>query len=149
MLVLISIDGAGNGAIFGLLKHSDFYKVGVAFSVWDPRLARQGEVYHGLIHESDCQRPIRTEEVKNLKGKLLLITGLLDQYFHSSMTFQLVDALVKADKDFDLVTQPNGGHGWRVKNAHRRTWDYLVRDLQGVEPSGKLHIRNSFRKNCS
>lgn len=45
----ISIDGAGNGAIFCLLKHSDFYKVGVAFSVWDPRLARQGGVYYGLI----------------------------------------------------------------------------------------------------
>ena len=62
------------------------------------------------------------------------------------MTFQLVDALVKADKDFDLVTQPNGGHDWRVKNAHRRMWDYLVRDLQAVEPSENFTLETAFEK---
>ena len=142
----VSIDGPGNGAVFGLFRHPEFYKVGVAFSIWDPRLVRQGEVYHGFILESDCQRPIWIEEVKNLQGKLLLITGLLDQYFHGSMTFQLVDALVKADKDFDLVIQPNGGHGWRVKNAHRRAWDYLVRHLQGVEPPKDFTLETAFEK---
>ena len=41
---------------------------------------------------------------------------------------------MKANKDVDLLIQPNGGHGLRVRNAHRRGWDYLVQHLQGAEP---------------
>ena len=143
---ILTTDAAGNGPVFGLLNHPDFYKVGVAFSTWDPRLLRQGEVYHGPIHESDNQKPLWHDAVQNLQGKLLLITGLLDQVFHSSMTFQLVDALIKANKDFDLLIHPNGGHGHDVENAHRLTWDYLVRNLQGTEPPKSYNLKTGFQK---
>lgn len=141
-----SFDGAGNGSIFGLLHHSNFYKVGVAFSMWDPRFIKQGEVFHGLVQPSDHQQSIWSDAVNNLQGKLLLVTGLMDAYFHSCMTFQLVDMLVKANKDVDLLIQPNGGHGFRVKNAHRKVWDYLVRHLQGVEPPKNFALKTGFEK---
>jgi hypothetical protein len=139
-------DAPGNGAVLGLLNHPEFYKVGVAFSIWDPHLVKQGEVYHGLITPSDCQQPIWSDAVQQLQGKLLLVTGLMDQYFHSSMTFQLVDAIGKANKDIDLLIQPNGGHGWRVKNAHRRVWGYLVRHLQGLEPPKNFSLQTALEK---
>ena len=120
--------------------------MGVAFSIWDPRLVKQGEVYHGLITSSECQQPIWSDAVKQLQGKLLLVTGLMDQFFHSSMTFQLVDAAGKANKDIDLLIQPNGGHGWRVKNAQRRVWDYLVRHLQSVEPPKNFTLQTGLEK---
>ncbi|ETN92060.1 Prolyl tripeptidyl peptidase precursor [Gammaproteobacteria bacterium MOLA455] len=137
---IVSTDAPGNGAVFGLLNYPDFYKVGVAFSMWDPRLVKQGEVYHGIIDETARQQPIWDDAVQNMQGKLLLVSGFLDQFFHISMTFQLVDALGKANKDVDLLMQPNGGHGWRVKHAHRRVWDYLVRHLQGVEPPKEFEL---------
>ena len=143
---LVSTDSPGNHSVFGLLNHPDFYKVGVAFSIWDPRLVKQGEVYHGIIDEDAQQQPIWDEAVQNLQGKLLLIAGLMDQVFHSSMTFQLVDALGKANKDVDLLIRPNGAHGWRVKNAQRHVWDYLVRHLQGVEAPEKFKLITACEK---
>ena len=143
---IMKSDSPGNGAVLGLLNHPEFYKVGVVYSLWDPRLVKQGEVYHGLITPSDCQQLIWSDAVQRLQGKLLLVTGLMDQFFHSSMTFQLVDAAGKANKDIDLLIQPNGGHGWRVKHAQRRVWDYLVRHLQGVEPPKNFTLKTSLEK---
>ena len=131
---IVSTDAPGNGAIFGLLNYTEFYKVGVAFSMWDPRMVKQGEVYHGILDEAAQTNPLWDEAVHNLQGKLLLVSGLLDQYFHSGMTFQLVDAFGKANKPVDLVIPPNGGHAWRSKNALCRVWDYLIEHMQGVEP---------------
>ncbi|MDA9091299.1 DPP IV N-terminal domain-containing protein [Porticoccaceae bacterium] len=143
---LVSTDGPGNGSIFGLLNYPDFYKVGVAFSPWGPNLVRQGEVYCGIIDEADRQASVWQEAAQRLEGKLLVVTGLLDMVFHSSMTFQLVDALVKANKDVDLLIQPNGGHGLRVRNAHRRGWDYLVQHLQGAEPPKNFKLITAGEK---
>ena len=140
---IVSTDAPGNGAVYGLLNYPDFYKVGVAFSIWDSRLVKQGEIYHGIIDQAAQQQPLWQDAAHNLQGKLLLIAGLLDPFFHSSMTFQLVDALVKANKDFDLLAQPNGGHGCRVKNAHRRVWDYLVHHLQCAEPPKNFRLKTA------
>ncbi len=139
-------DAPSNGAVLGLLNHPDFYKVGIAFSIWDPRLVKQGEVYHGLLTEDDCQQPIWRDAVHHLRGKLLLVAGLMDPFFHGGMTFQLIDALTKANKDFDVLIPPNGGHGWRVKHAHRRAWDYLVRHLQGNEPPQNFTLETGIEK---
>lgn len=143
---IITTDAAGNGPLFGLLNHPDFYKVGIAFSTWDPRLVRQGEIYHESVRDSDTEKSLWADAVGNLQGKLFLITGLLDQVFHSSMTFQVVDALVKANKDFDLLIHPNGGHGHDVINAHRRAWDYLVKHLQGRLPPKDFTLTTGFHK---
>ena len=139
-------DAPANGAVLGLLNYPDFYKVGVAFSVWDPRLVKQGEVYHGLTTEADCKQPLWDDLVGNFQGKLLLVAGLIDPYFHRSMTFQLVDAMVKANKDVDLLIAPNGGHGYQVKHAHRRAWDYLVQHLLGSEPPKNFTLQTGFEK---
>jgi dipeptidyl aminopeptidase/acylaminoacyl peptidase len=71
----------------------------------------------------------------NLKGKLLLAHGTVDSNVPPSNTLLVVDALIAANKDFDLIMFPNRGHGFgREPYWMRRRWDYFVRHLLGAEP---------------
>ena len=72
---------------------------------------------------------------KNLKGKLLLAYGTLDDNVHPNMTLVLIDELIKANKTFDMLVMPNRNHGFMADPYFvRRAWDYLVKNLLGVEP---------------
>ncbi len=73
---------------------------------------------------------------KNLKGKLLLAHGTMDGNVPPDNTFLVVDALIKANKDFDLLMIPNAGHGYGSAGSYmmRRRWDFFMRHLQGAEP---------------
>ncbi len=74
-------------------------------------------------------------QAHRLTGKLLLIVGELDRNVDPASTMQVVDALIRADKDFDLLVIPGAGHGTGgTPYGRRRTWDFLVRHLQGHEP---------------
>ena len=66
----------------------------------------------------------------NLKGKLLLIHGDMDDNVHPALTMQVVDALIKANKDFDLIVFPGGGHGsGSSAYGQRRMVDFFARHL--------------------
>ena len=71
---------------------------------------------------------------KNLKGHLFLTVGELDTNVDPSSTFQVVNALIQAGKDFDLLVVPNGGHGATGPDGTRRRNDFFVRWLLGVNP---------------
>lgn len=72
-----------------------------------------------------------------LKGSLLLSVGELDTNVDPASTMQVVNALNKADKDYELVFIPGGEHGVGISNeyAWRRTRDFLYRELKGMEPT--------------
>ena len=70
---------------------------------------------------------------RNLKGKLLLTTGDMDNNVHPSNTIRVVDALIKANKDFDMLVIPDVGHALPAYGV-RKVWDYFVRNLLGAEP---------------
>ena len=70
-----------------------------------------------------------------LQGKLLLTVGELDRNVDPASTMQVVDALIKADKDFDLIVVPGYGHGaGEIPYCVRKRQDFFVRHLLGVEP---------------
>jgi dipeptidyl aminopeptidase/acylaminoacyl peptidase len=69
-----------------------------------------------------------------LQGKLLLIVGELDTNVPFESTMRVVDALIKARKDFDLIVVPGMGHSDGGVYGERRRWDYFVRHLHGIEP---------------
>jgi len=69
-----------------------------------------------------------------LQGKLLLIVGELDTNVDPSSTMQVVDALIKADKTFDLLVIPGGGHGMGGAYGERKMYDFFVQHLQGITP---------------
>ena len=75
------------------------------------------------------------QRAHQLQGKLLLIVGELDRNVDPASTMQVVDALVKADKDFDLLVIPGAGHGAAgTPYGRRRQRDFFVRHLLGQEP---------------
>lgn len=133
----------GPGVLHGMLDYPEFYKVGVTHMPHDPRLmsaSMWGDMYEGQHRE----RHIYAEDkAENLSGKLLIMNGMLDTTCPPTTVFRLVDALQKANKDFDMLLLPNMEH-WFSGYTTRRSWDYLVRHLQGVEPPKEFSLTGVF-----
>ncbi len=71
----------------------------------------------------------------NLKGKLLIAYGEMDEHMPAATATRLIDALTKANRDYDLVVMPNRAHGFsQDRYFSRRLFDYFVRHLLGSEP---------------
>ena len=129
---VVGCDGI-TGPVYALLQHPEFYKVGVMAALEDTRFipAFLGELFEGVAGQ--YSETSYTQLVASLEGKLLLIHGMLDYGTPMVATMLLVDALRRGNKDFDLLLLPNDGH--EISSyALRRTWDYLVTHLQGIEP---------------
>ncbi|WP_448568813.1 prolyl oligopeptidase family serine peptidase [Thalassotalea ganghwensis] len=123
-----------------MFRHADFFKVGVAASGnHDFRTDKTGwnETWLGYPIDKhwDEQTNLNLDSVKKLKGKLMLAHGELDENVNPAATMQLVDKLIKANKDFDLMIYPNADHVLN-KNDYfiRQRWDYFVEHLLGAEP---------------
>ena len=79
---------------------------------------------------------------KNLKGKLLLAHGTMDGNVPPYNTLLVVDELIRANRDFDLLMLPNRGHGFGSEPYMvRRRWDYFVRNLMGAEPPREYEMK--------
>ena len=122
---------------------NDFFKVGIAESGnHDQRQYEDdwGERYQGpLVKNSDGSDNYEIEatqrQAAGLKGRLLLIHGTMDANVPPYNTLLVADALIKADKDFDMLLVPNSGHGYTPANyVMRRRWDYFVKYLLDAEP---------------
>ena len=147
--------GGGFASTAAILKYPDFYNVAVSTSGnHDNRnyIADWGEKWHGLLKPLGLSKNDRKLDfdisksnydiqanqllVNNLKGKLLLAHGLLDDNVPPSSTFLVVDALINANKDFDLILFPNKRHSYGNSNNYmtRRKWDYFVKHLKNINP---------------
>jgi dipeptidyl aminopeptidase/acylaminoacyl peptidase len=136
--------GGGFATAAAMFKYPDFFKVGISESGnHDNRLYEDdwGERYQGLL----VRKPDGTDNydieanqthAKNLKGKLFLAHGTMDDNVPPVNTLVVVDALVKAGKDFDLLMLPNAAHGFGNATYYmmRRRWDYFVQHLMGATP---------------
>ena len=128
-----------------MLRFPNFFDVGVSASGnHDQRLFWHswGERYQGLLEDENYLNQANITYAKNLKGKLLFIHGLMDHGVHPGGLFQLTQALMNENKDFDLVLLPQNAHelpGYAV----RRTWDYFVRHLRGGEPPANFSFKSS------
>lgn len=131
----------GQNAMRALLDHGDFYHVAVAdCGCHDNRVDKMwwNELWLGWPVGRQYVESSNVEHADRLQGKLLLVVGELDRNVDPASTMQVVDALVKADKDFDLLVIPGTGHGAaETPYGKRRRMDYLVRHLLGVEPRAK------------
>lgn len=133
---IYGISGGGNATARAMFTFPDFYKVGVAHAGnHDQRgyIYGWGESYNGPIEGDNYAATSNAAIAKNLKGKLLLMHGDMDSNVSPALTLQVADALIKANKDFDLMIIPNLGHAWN-DYATRITWDYMVRNLMGATP---------------
>ena len=74
---------------------------------------------------------------------MLLVHGDIDHNVHPASTIQFVDALIKANKDFDMLLFPNRHHSMGYHPYFiRKRWDYFVKHLLGVEPPEGYEISN-------
>jgi dipeptidyl aminopeptidase/acylaminoacyl peptidase len=128
----------GQSALRALLAHGDFYKVAVAdCGCHDNRLDKiwWNELWMGWPLGPHYEEQSNVTQAHRLQGKLLLTAGELDRNVDPASTMQVVNALIKADKDFDLLIVPGAGHGvGETPYATRRRMDFFVRHLLGVEP---------------
>ncbi|HUU15948.1 MAG TPA: DPP IV N-terminal domain-containing protein [Sedimentisphaerales bacterium] len=128
----------GQSALHALLAHGDFYKVAVAdCGCHDNRMDKiwWNELWMGWPVGPHYEEQSNVTQAHKLQGKLLLTVGELDKNVDPASTMQVVDALIKADKDFDLLVVPGRGHGvGEIPYASRRRMDFFVRHLLGIEP---------------
>jgi dipeptidyl aminopeptidase/acylaminoacyl peptidase len=109
-----------------------------------------GERYQGLLTKNEDGTDSYDVEAnqslaKNLKGHLLLAHGTMDNNVPPYNTLLVVDALIKANKDFDLLLLPNQAHGYGNMSSYmmRRRWDYFVKWLLGVEPPKEYQMQQT------
>jgi dipeptidyl aminopeptidase/acylaminoacyl peptidase len=144
--------GGGFITADAMFRYPDFFKVGIAESGnHDQRQYEDdwGERYQGLL----TKNPDGTDSydieanqtlAKNLKGHLMLAHGTMDNNVPPYNTLLVADALIKANKDFDLLMLPNQAHGFGSASNYmmRRRWDYFVKYLLGAEPPKEYEIKN-------
>ena len=142
--------GGGFATAAAMFHYPDFFKAGVSEAGnHDNRVYEDdwAEKWQGLLQKnpdgtSNYDSQANQNFAKNLKGKLLLAHGTMDNNVPPNNTLLVVDALIKANKDFELLMLPNRGHGFGSEPYMiRRRWDFFVRNLLGGEPPAGYELR--------
>lgn len=147
--------GGGFASTDAILRYPDFFKVAVSSAGNHDNRSYDytwGEKYQGLLEQNDdgtdgFDSQANQNLAENLKGKLLLMYGTLDDNVHPNATLLLIDELIEHNKDFDLIVMPNRNHGYSNEPyVVRRTWDYFVRHLRGEEPPHQFKLSQEQRE---
>jgi len=146
--------GGGFAAADAMFRYPDFFKVGISEAGnHDQREYEDdwGERYQGLLVRApngsdNYEAEANQIYARNLKGKLLLAHGTTDDNVPPYNTLLVVNELIKANKDFDLLLLPNRAHGFgNEPYMVRRRWDYFVRYLLGAEPPKEYPLGQTGR----
>jgi len=148
----------GGSAVFrAMFEFPDFFHVGVSnagvgsfhnvYPDYHQTAFQDKPVYGDGSHlrPGHIDKPVNwtdtdgTIQAESLRGKLMIQLGELDENVLPATTLQLVDTLIRLDKDFDMVYYPNTAHWMRGPFAVRRVWNYFVEHLYGVDPP-EYHI---------
>ena len=141
--------GGGFASTDAILRFPEFFKVAVSGAgnhdnrsyniYWAEKY--QGLLVRDTVRKTDNFAPsANAGYAKNLRGKLLLMHGDMDDNVHPAMTIQVVDALIKANRSFDLIIAPNRAHSLNEPYFIRRRWDYFVEHLLGEKPPDNYEI---------
>jgi len=127
----------GQNSLGALLFHPEFYKVAVSNSgCHDNRMDKiwWNEQWMGWPLGPQYAASSNVDNARLLQGKVLLVMGEMDTNVDPASTLQVVNALIKANKKFDLLYVPGGGHGAGGAYGQRKLQDFFVHNLLGVEP---------------
>ena len=153
--------GGGFASTAAILRYPEFYKVAVSGAGnHDNRNYEDdwGEKWQGLLEittlDAGGENERETSNYDNqanqlladrLQGKLLLAHGLMDDNVHPSNTLLVVQALIEAEKDFDLLLLPEADHGFgNSRYFMKKRWDYFVRHLAGQEPVADFRFADNI-----
>jgi len=132
----------GQSTALALLYHPEVYKVGVAFAgCYDNRMDKisWNEQWLGWPVDQSYSAASAVDNAWRLQGKLLMIVGEQDKNVDPASTMQFADALIKADKEFDLLVAPGEGHSvgrssGPIDYGQRKEFEFFLRHLAGQEP---------------
>lgn len=127
----------GQSSTAGLLFHPEFYKVGVSScGCHDNRMDKiwWNEQWMGWPIGNQYAESSNIDNAYRLEGKLMLIVGELDDNVDPSSTYQLVNQLIKHDKDHEFILVPGMGHSSGGEFGEKKRRDYFVKHLLGVDP---------------
>ena len=140
--------GGGFASTDAILRFPEFFKVAVSGAGSHDNRSYHiywAEKYQGVMRtdstgKDSFEASANKTYAANLEGKLLLMHGDMDDNVHPAMTVQLIDELIKANRDFDLIWAPDRAHGLNEPYFIRRRWDYFVLHLLGAEPPSQYEI---------
>ncbi len=140
--------GGGFASTDAILRFPEFFKVAVSGAGNHDNRSYHiywAEKYQGVMRtdstgKDSFEASANKTYAANLEGKLLLMHGDMDDNVHPAMTVQLIDELIKANRDFDLIWAPDRAHGLNEPYFIRRRWDYFVLHLLGAEPPSQYEI---------
>jgi dipeptidyl aminopeptidase/acylaminoacyl peptidase len=142
--------GGGFASTDAILRYPEFFRVAVSGAGNHDNRSYNiywAEKYQGLMARDTVRRTDNFQAsanqtlAENLQGRLLLMHGDMDDNVHVAMTIQVVNALIRANRDFDLIIAPDRPHSLNEPYFIRRRWDYFVRHLAGLEPPRNYVIR--------
>jgi dipeptidyl aminopeptidase/acylaminoacyl peptidase len=142
--------GGGFASTDAILRYPDFFKVAVSGAGNHDNRSYNiywAEKYQGLLRRDSARgndnftASANQTMAANLQGRLLLMHGDMDDNVHPAMTIQLVNALIRANRDFDLIMAPDRPHSLNEPYFIRRRWDYFVQHLAGRQPPRNYQIR--------
>ena len=138
------VSGGGYGTVRAMCKYPDFYKAGFAVSGNHNERAYCNswvERYNGKYDEKMYDEQDNSMIVENLKGKLFLVHGDLDDNVNVSNTMVVVDQLIKHNKDFEMLIVPNTFHDLCMQDyIIRKRWDFFVKTLLNKEPPKEFEL---------
>ncbi len=126
----------GQNAAGAVIFHGDFYRAAMAAcGCHDNRMDKSSwnEQWMGYPVGPHYAESSNIDNAHRLQGKLLLIVGELDTNVPPESTYRLVDALIKAGKDFEFLMIPGMGHSDGGPFGRRKTRDFFIRTLHGID----------------
>ncbi len=127
----------GQNAAGAVLFHPEFYKVAVSVcGSHDNRMDKiwWNEQWMGWPVGPEYAASSNVDNAYRLQGDLMLVVGEMDKNVDPSSTYQVVDALIKANKDFDLLPLTGKGHEWGGEYGERRICNYFVKHIMHTTP---------------
>lgn len=144
---IVGFSGGGYAAASAMLEYPGIFKVGVSICGNHNNRAYHTSWSDKYLGPVDPDRvPGISRDVNKLSGKLLLISGDMDENVLPSHSLALASALIQENKDFDLLLVPNEGHLLWMTNGYvqRRVWDYFVKHLLNLVPPTEFRVQHSL-----
>jgi dienelactone hydrolase len=140
---IFGTSAGGQNSLGGVLFHPEFYKVVVTNSgCHDNRMDKiwWNEQWMGWPLGPQYAESSNVDNAYRLEGKALIIVGEMDSNVDPASSLQVVNALVKAHKHFDMLYIPGQNHGVGILGTEHYRDDYFVHNLLGVEPPDWNHV---------
>jgi dipeptidyl aminopeptidase/acylaminoacyl peptidase len=149
---IFGVSAGGYDAAHALIAHPEFYKVAVSIAGnHDSRTDKVwwNELWMGYPVGPEYAEQSNTTHAAEMQGKLFLVHGELDDNVNpSASTMQFVNALIKANKNFDFLLVPGAGHGYG-RYVQRRMWDYFVKNLLDKTPPEGFELKAAADNSCT